>query len=107
MATKLWTFFSGARDEFVVVAMALLILGGQTQAAPFLPNFESATFELGAAIDNTYFPLTDNKLRVFQGEVESGSALTNGRFEFTTLVLRPGYGGECLVLRRRCHPLSL
>lgn len=35
MATKLWTFVTGARDEFVVVAMALLILGGQTQAALF------------------------------------------------------------------------
>ena len=65
MATKLWTFVSGARVEFIVVAMALLILGGQTQAAPFLPNFDSATFERGAAIDNTYFPLTNNKLRVF------------------------------------------
>ena len=35
MATKLWTFVSGARVEFVVVAMALLILGGQTQVALF------------------------------------------------------------------------
>ena len=100
MATKLWTFVSGARVEFIVVAMALLILGGQTQAAPFLPNFDSATIEPSAAIDNTYFPLTDNKLRVFQGEVESDGVLANERFEFTTLGTGPTILGVQTTTRR-------
>ena len=35
MATKLWTFVSGARVEFVVAAVALLILGGKAKPRCF------------------------------------------------------------------------
>ena len=85
---------------FVCGAIGLLLLGGHTQAAPFLPNFDLATFQLGAAIDNTYFPLTDNKQRVFQGEVESDGVLTLEKFEFTTLGAGPTIMGVQTTTRR-------
>ena len=100
MARRYWVLFSGARVDFVVTTVVLLILGGQTHAVPFLPNFQSATFQPGAVIDNTYFPLTDNKLRVFQGEVESDGVLTNERFEFTTLGTGPTILGVQTTTRR-------
>lgn len=102
MARRYWVLFSGARVDFVVTTVVLLILGGQTHAAPFLPNFQSATFQPGAVIDITYFPLTDNKLGVFQGEVESDGVLTNERFEFTTLGTGPTILGVQTTTRRDC-----
>ncbi len=92
MARKFRVFFCGA--------IALLLLAGQIQAAPFLPNFDLAIFQPSAAIDNTYFPLTDNKQRVFQGEVESDGVVTNERFEFTTLGIGPTILGVQTTTRR-------
>lgn len=62
------------------VAIAVLVLPALAQAAPFLPDFESATFVPGAPVDNPYFPLLDTRTRIFEGDGE--------RFELT--VLGPG-----------------
>jgi hypothetical protein len=98
MARKFW--IRCVPIECVVMAIALMFFGRQAQAAPFLPNFDLATFAPGAAIDNTYFPLTDNKRRVFQGEVESDGAPVNERFEFTTLETGPTILGVQTTTRR-------
>lgn len=98
MARKFWTRF--ATVECFVVAIALMFFGGQIQAAPFLPNFDLATFVPGAAINHTYFPLTDSKRRVFQGEVESDGTLITERFEFTTLGTGPTILGVQTTTRR-------
>ena len=98
MARKFWTRF--ATVECFVVAIALMFFGGQIQAAPFLPNFDLATFVPGAAINQTYFPLTDSKRRVFQGEVESDGTLITERFEFTTLGTGPTILGVQTTTRR-------
>ncbi len=98
MARKFWTRFTTV--ECFVVAIALMFFGGQIQAAPFLPNFDLATFVPGAAINHTYFPLTDSKRRVFQGEVESDGTLITERFEFTTLGTGPTILGVQTTTRR-------
>jgi hypothetical protein len=67
--------------------VAALWLPGSAAAAPFLPDFASATFVPGAPVDNPYFPLLDPRTRVFAGGDE--------RFELTVL----GLGPEILGVR--------
>jgi hypothetical protein len=85
MARKFLMVVCGARDGIFAGVIVLLLLVSHAQAAPFLPNFDLATFSPGAAIDNTYFSLTDSKRRVFRGEKEEDGVVASERFEFTAL----------------------
>lgn len=75
-------------------------VGGSNPCGAVLPNFDLATFVPGAAIDNTYFPLTDNKRRVFRGEKEEDGEVTLERFEFTNLGAGPTILGVQTTTRR-------
>lgn len=100
MARKFFTITFGAFVNIVAGVMFLLLLAGQTRAAPFLPNFDLTNFAPGEAIDNTYFPLTDNKRRVFRGEKEEDGEVTFERFEFTNLGAGPTILGVQTTTRR-------
>ena len=52
---------------------------------PFLPDFGSAVFLPGSAVDNTYFPLIDKDTRIFEGQKEEGGEIVTERFELTNL----------------------
>ncbi len=100
MARKFLAIILGARVGIATGAMSLFLLAGQIHAAPFLPNFDLATFVPGAAIDHTYFPLTDNKRRIFRGEKEEDGEVTLERFEFTILGAGPTILGVQTTTRR-------
>ena len=79
-------------------AFALAISpAGPAAAAPLLPNFGSATFNPGAAVNNPYFPLLDAQTRVYQGTDNQGST---ARFEFTVVGAGPLILGLQTVSRR-------
>jgi hypothetical protein len=100
MARKILNLLCGACGILATGTMGLLVLVGQTHAAPFLPNFDLATFAPGAAINNTYFPLTDSQRRVFRGTIEEDGVVTKERFEFTTLGMGPSILGVQTTTRR-------
>ena len=67
------------------IAITVSAAGGSTIAAPTLPDFGAATFELGQPVDNMYFPLTEGLIRTFTGERIDGNATILERFELETL----------------------
>ncbi len=100
MARNFLTVTFGARVGMVAGAVFLWLLAARTHAVPFLPNFDSANFRQGEAIDNTYFPLTDNRRRIFRGEKEEDGEVTLERFEFTNLGAGPTILGVQTTTRR-------
>lgn len=52
----------------LALAVAALALPAATIAVPVLPDFDTATFVPGAAIDNRYFPVLDPHVRVYLSE---------------------------------------
>lgn len=79
-----------------VIALAIVpaLAANDARAAPFLPDFDAATFVLGAPINNPYFPLLDSKVRVFVGETPEE------RFELTVLGAGPVILGVQTTARR-------
>ena len=80
----------------VLIAFAVVptLAANDARAAPFLPDFEAATFVSGAPINNPYFPLLDKKTRVFVGETPAE------RFELTVLGAGPIILGVQTTARR-------
>lgn len=72
----------------MVLLIALIALSAfslsNANAAPFLPDFNAATFVTGAPVDHPYFPLTSSATRVFVGREEPGGEILE-RFELTNL----------------------
>ncbi|MCB1746890.1 MAG: hypothetical protein KDK06_06925 [Gammaproteobacteria bacterium] len=56
---------------------------GFVQAAAILPDFASAVFTPGQAIDNPYFHLVDGLTRIYEGSYEEGGETITERFELT------------------------
>ena len=52
----------------LAVVAAVLAVPAASVAVPVLPDFDAASFEPGAPIDNRYFPLLDRKVRVYVDE---------------------------------------
>lgn len=60
-----------------ILAVGLLLPPGATLAAPILPDFGSATFLPGTAIDNPYFPLRPGPAKALNGRgVEDGEPVS-------------------------------
>lgn len=80
----------------VVIAFAIApaFVANDAHAAPFLPDFDAATFVPGDPIDNPYFPLLDQKTRAFVGETP------DERFELTVLGAGPVILGVQTTARR-------
>lgn len=69
---------------------------------PFLPDFNSATFLPGAAVDNSYFPILGKETRFYRGEKEEDGETVVERFELTPLGKGPTIlGVETTILRDR------
>ena len=87
---------------FVVFVLAAgpILAPGNGRAAPFLPDFTTATFVPGAPITNPYFPLADRKTRVFTGVRNENGETVPQRFELTNLGSGPTILGVPTTTRR-------
>lgn len=87
------------RATALLVAMLGLAaaLAGRAEAAPDLPDFASASFVPGAAVNNPYFPLLDTMTRVYTGIDDDGVV---DRFELQVVGAGPVILGVQTVARR-------
>ena len=74
--------------------LAWTIVCGNAAAMPELPTFDAANFAPGAPINNPYFPVLDNKTRIYVAEDANGDPVEE-RFEFTWI----GAGKELLGIQ--------
>lgn len=71
-------------------------------AAPFLPDFGSATFVPGAPVDHPYFPIIEGTTRFYEGQKEEDGELVTEGFELTGLGEGPTIlGVKTTILRDR------
>jgi hypothetical protein len=82
------------------LAVSLTCAAGSLYAAPFLPDFNTATFVAGAPVNHPYFPLLDTYTRVFEGQKEENGVIVTERFELTTLGPGPIILGVQTTTRR-------
>jgi hypothetical protein len=69
----------------LALVTGLIFPCGGAHSAPFLPDFAAATFVPGAPVDNRYFPLLEDRTRVFTGQKEEDGEVVTERFELTVL----------------------
>jgi hypothetical protein len=81
----------------LAAAAAAATLSFSAAAAPDLPDFGSASFVSGAAVNHPYFPLLDTMTRIFQGTDDDGVV---DRFELTVVGAGPVILGVQTVARR-------
>ena len=90
----------GAAIFFFALAISLTFAPGSANSAPFLPDFNAATFTPGAPVDNLYFSLLDSNRQVFKGQREENGEIVTESFEFTNLGLGPTILGVPTRTRR-------
>jgi hypothetical protein len=78
-------------------ALAAALLALPAAAVPTLPDFGSASFVPGAAVDHPYFPLLDTMTRLYKGVDDEGDV---ERFELTVVGAGPQIMGVQTTARR-------
>lgn len=81
------------------LATGALMLASPVASAPVLPDFAAATFVPGAPIDNLYFPILDDRTRVYVGQTADGE-LNGERFKQTRIGAGPTLLGVQTTARR-------
>jgi hypothetical protein len=95
------------KAETVLSHFVLTLACGSALAAPILPDFTAATFTPDAVINNPYFPLLNNKKRVFLFEDGDGNPVDE-RFELQRFGPGPVLMGvQTTTLRDRAYEEGL
>ena len=85
-----------------VLSLLVFWLPASAQAAPFLPDFSSATFLPGAPVNHLYFPIEKGTTRSYEGQKEEDGEIITEEFHLTGLGLGPTIlGVQTTILRDR------